>query len=260
MSILDEYVTRAPSRQNVLDIFKGEWSSALPAKYRLETKPGTAGLFEDARIVWAMETLDIPAGQRILELGPLEGGHSYMLQHGGAHEVIAVEANTRAFLKCLCIKQLLDLDRVQFLLGDFIAHLRNDSSRYDAVIASGVLYHMDQPLELLELIARVSGKVMLWTHYYDRAILEANRQLAHKFSGVKSLQHQGVTYEYSTQSYKEALSWAGFCGGNLPTSKWLTRDSLMLALSSLGFTTITVAFDDPAHQNGPALAVCARRA
>ena len=112
----------------------------LPAKFGLDTKPGASPLFEDPRITWAMDTLGIPEGQRILELGPLEAGHSYMLQRAGARDIISIEANTRAFMKCLCVKELLDLHRVHFLLGDFVSYLKQDTSRYDAVMASGVLY------------------------------------------------------------------------------------------------------------------------
>jgi SAM-dependent methyltransferase len=260
MNILEQYVTTPPAKQHLLDLFQGEWSSMMPAGLGLTTTPGTAALFEDHRIVWAMETLRIPGGHRILELGPLEGGHSYMLHNAGAREIVAIEANTRAFLKCLCVKEIFDLSRAHYLLGDFVAYLEQDTSRYDAVIASGVLYHMPDPVALLELIAKVTGKVMLWTHYYDAAVLGANRKLAHKFETPHSFVRGGVTYEGSTQSYKDALNWVGFCGGSRPTSLWLTRDSLTRALTTFGFSRIDVAFDDPSHPNGPALAICAQKA
>ena len=57
----------------------------------------------------------------ILELGPLEGGHSYMLDRAGAAQVVAIEGNARAYLKCLIVKELLGLPRVQFLCGDSVA-------------------------------------------------------------------------------------------------------------------------------------------
>src|SRR3954464_14009309 len=94
----------APSVQAAVDIFKGEWSSKFPA----EAGPVTAGqwaLFEDARLAWALERLGGVAGKTALELGPLEGGHSYMLQRSGAASVVAVEGNPRAYLKCLLVKE-----------------------------------------------------------------------------------------------------------------------------------------------------------
>ena len=259
LEILDGYVLDAPSDQNVLDIFKGEWSSKLPQNCGLVTQPARAGLFEDARIAWAEKVLGKFAHCNILELGPLEGGHSYMFQNGGANRVIAVEANIRAFLKCLCVKEIFKLDRVDFRLGDFMPFLRKDDFKYDMVFASGVLYHMEEPVELLRMISKVSDKAYLWTQYYDENIISKRPDLAHKFTGVRSFEYDGVAYEYSTQSYKDSLNWAGFCGGPKPVSRWLTRDSIMRALRQFGFVDIQIGFDAPGHANGPAIAICAKK-
>ena len=62
-------------------------------------------------------------GFRILELGPLEGAHTYQLEKLGAAEIVAIEANKEAFLKCLIIKELAQLERARFLLGDFVTYL-----------------------------------------------------------------------------------------------------------------------------------------
>jgi len=259
MEILDAYVLKDPCSQNVLDVFSGEWSSKLPDIFGLVTKPGTAALFEDARVSWAEEIFGSFKSWNILELGPLEGGHSYMFQNRGANKVISIEANSRAFLKCLCIKEILKLDKVEFLLGDFMSFLRRESAQYDMVFASGVLYHMEDPIELIKLISKVSDKTLLWTHYFDDDILSKRNELSHKFSNVRTIHYEGVSYEYSVQSYKAALNWAGFCGGPKPESKWLTRGSIIKALQHYGFNDLTINFDDPNHQNGPAFAICARK-
>lgn len=259
MEILDEYVLTEPSNQNVLDIFKGQWSSRLPDDFGLVTKPGTARLFEHSLVVWAEETLGSFSNWNILELGPLEGGHSYMLQSRNAKKVTSVEANTRAFLKCLCIKEILKLDRVEFKLGDFMSFLENHNSQYDMVFASGVLYHMEEPIRLLELVSRATDRLFIWTHYYDQGRIFNRAELKHKFNPVSSFEYDGVSYEYSTQSYKESLDWLGFCGGPKPVSKWLTRDSIIKALRQFGFTDIQINFDHPDHPNGPAFALCAQK-
>ncbi len=259
MTILDAYVNKMPSSQNILDIFPGEWSSRLPAGSNLVTAPGYAALFEDARIDWAAEMLGGFAGKTCLELGPLEGGHSYMMQKMGAKKIIAIEANSRAFLKCLCVKEIFKLDKVEYKLGDFMPFLDNEKSRYDLVIASGILYHMEEPVKLLKLISKVSDKVFLWTHYYDKNIIPRRDDLAHKFSSVSSFEYDGVTYEYSTQSYKKALDWSGFCGGSNTISKWLTRESIIKVLKHFGFTDVKIGFDHLDHPNGPSFAVCAKK-
>lgn len=259
MDILDAYVLTEPNIQNVLDIFKGEWSSRLPDHFGLVTQPGTARLFEDNRIEWVEQTFGKFANWKILELGPLEGGHSYMFHSKNASKVIAIEANTRAFLKCLCIKEALHLDRVEFKLGDFVTYLEKDNSKYDMVVASGVLYHMEDPIKFLKLISQVSDRVFIWTHYYDQKTILSRGELSHKFSPVSSFEYEGVVYEGATQSYKDALAWSGFCGGPKPISKWLTRNSILKALRQFGFADIQINFDQPDHPNGPAFALCAKK-
>ena len=259
MKVLDAYVTSSPSTQTMLDIFQGEWSSRLPDHLQLNTQPATARLFEDDRIAWAEENLGSFAGLNILELGPLEGGHSYMCQSRGAARVVAIEANTRAFLKCLVIQNALKLERVEFLLGDFMPFLESHDEKFDLILASGVLYHMQEPLRLLELIARVADRVFLWTHYYDHEIIVGRRDLRRRFDRPGHCNYSGESYECAQQWYRQSLKWAGFCGGSRPSSVWLTRESLFTALRRFGFQELSIGFDQPDHPNGPAVAICARK-
>ena len=67
----------------------------------------------DERIRWLLEQLGNVEGEKILELGPLEGGHTYMLEHAGA-KVTSVEGNYGAFLRCLTVKNLLGLECSKF--------------------------------------------------------------------------------------------------------------------------------------------------
>lgn len=255
----DLYVNKEPKNQNILDIFANEWSSAMPDDSGLVTKPGKSRLFNDDRIKWVEETLGGFHNLYILELGPLEGGHSYMLQRMGAKKITSIEANTRAFLKCLCIKEIFDLNRIEFKLGDFVSFLKETDVIFDLVIACGVLYHMMNPIELLELISQVTDKVFIWTHYYDREIITTNKVLSLKFGPLEAFEYRGDMYMAAKQSYENALDWLGFCGGAQPTSKWLCRDSIINCLQKLGFSRITIGFDDTSHPNGPAFAICAER-
>lgn len=255
---LDYYVTTAPSPQNALDLFRGEWSSALPPPYA-DLQAGPLGLFADARIAWALEQLGGVEGRSVLELGPLEGGHSYMLERAGAAEVIAIEANSRAFLKCLVVKELLGLSRARFLCGDFVEYLRGAPRRFDLIVASGVLYHMRNPAELIELMARASDRVLVWTHYYDEAIIRASPALAPKFPSRAPAEHAGFAHTLYRQEYQVALEWSGFCGGSAEHSAWMARDELFACVRHFGLSELRVAFEAPDHPNGPSLAFIATR-
>lgn len=258
MDILDAYVTTAPSSQNVIDIFKDEWSSKFPLSSGVTATPGNAALFEDARIDWLSNTIGGFAGKSILELGPLEAAHTYMMHQAGAKSIVAVEANSRSYLKCLCVKEIFDLSRARFLYGDAMTYLSETSERFDVCVASGILYHMTHPIEFLRNIARVSDTVFLWTHYYDDT-LRTRSNLAKQFEKPHEIQVGGKSYTVSKRNYAEALNWAGFCGGGKPWAFWLSRDSLMRAIADSGFTVEAIEFDHPTHPNGPALALVARK-
>ncbi len=259
MKVLDNYVLTEPTPQNVLDLFAGDWSSQMPEDTGLKSVPGPAVLFNDHRLTWCQEVFGSFQEMNILELGPLEAAHSHMLQQAGAKKVVAIEANSKAFLKCLCVKEIFHLDRVEFRLGNFLPYLKETQDRFDLVLASGVLYHMMQPVELLELISRVTDRVFLWTHYYDEAVLNSNRALKKKFSRLQNFEHQGYAYQASVQSYKAALKWSGFCGGPVNQSLWLTNDGILDCLKYHGFQNIEINHDTKDHPHGPAFSVCASR-
>jgi hypothetical protein len=253
--ILDEYVTSAPSPQNAIDIFKAEWSSLLPPPLQ----GGAIPLFADARVAWAATQLGGFAGQRVLELGPLEAGHTFMLQQMGAASITAIEANTRAFLKCLIVKEVLGLQRARFLCGDFVEYLRAGSERFDACLASGVLYHMRNPVELLALLAATTDRVFIWTHYYDHEIISRNSHLKPKFPGATEATVAGYQHRLYRQEYQAALNWQGYCGGAAEHSHWLEKEAIIGALHHFGFTDVRFAFEHPEHPNGPSLALTATK-
>jgi hypothetical protein len=257
-SILDHYISSAPSPQNALDIFQGEWSSSLPGSWA-SLRAGTAGLFEDARIRWAAEQLGGFQGQRVLELGPLEAGHTYMLEQMGAGSVLAIEANTRAYLKCLVIKELLGLQRARFLCGDFLGFLRSNTERFDACLASGVLYHLQQPLELLHLLARTTDRIFLWNHYHDSEVVQRDPNLARRFPSSSRAEHDGFPHTLYRYEYQEALQFKSFCGGSAPFAHWLSRADILTYLEQLGFKDVRIGFDEPNHPHGPCFALAVQR-
>lgn len=253
MKFLDTYVHTLPSSENILDIFKGEWLSKIPG-YSSEG----LNLFDDSRITWAEEALGKFQYQLILELGPLEGGHSYMLHRRGAGHVTSIEANTKAFLKCLCVKEAFILNRVEFLLGDFTKYLEQDL-KFDMIIASGVLYHMAEPLELLEKISNCTDKLFLWTHYYDIDVIFDNVPLRKRFGPPLLYPLGDKRYEAHVHSYGEVLESESYCGGKQSQSIWLGFNGILDALKQLGFTKLDINFHEPFHPNGPAFAVCAQK-
>jgi hypothetical protein len=254
---LDRYVTTAPSAQNALDILQGEWISCFPAPHA-SLQAGKMGLFQDYRICWGVEQLGGVEGKKVLELGPLEAGHSYMLEQMGAAEVVAVEANTRAYLKCLIVKEVMGLKRTRFLCGDFMEYLRDDPPRFDVALASGVLYHMRKPVHLLGLLAGKCDRLFMWTHYYDPSVLQ-RPHLAPKFTGSLASEQSGFRHTLYRYEYQMGTDHKRFCGGTAEFSHWLSRSDILSCLEHFGFGDVHINFEEPDHPHGPAFVVTAVR-
>lgn len=257
LDIKAEYVRTAPSAQNAVDIFAGEWASLLPDE--LNVRSGTAPLFADERIAWLEDAVGGLAGLSVLELGPLEGGHTYMMQRMGAAEIVAVEGNTRAYIRCLIVKELLDLHAARFLCGDIVEHLRLTTRKHDLCVASGVLYHMRNPVEMIELAAQASDRLYLWTHYHHPETIAKHRLLALRFRESQKAEHAGFAHTLHRQVYASKRGNAGFFGGAGDDSCWLSRDDLLNALRHFGFDRIQVHFDNVDSPSGSNISLLASR-
>jgi hypothetical protein len=255
MKTSHEYVDSLPSPQNIAQLFDGEWSSRFPSWSGVAAHPGHADLFNDPRVYWAWDVLGPFDNKDILELGPLEGAHSCMLERLGARSVCAIEANARAFLRCLCVKEIFGLTRVRFELGSFYPYLET-CAEVDMIFASGVLYHMPEPLRLLSLLCRRTDRLFIWTHYFD-AEVTAGREDRSLYAAPEELDGSG--YWGAKRLYPEAaLTWQGFSGGSDSYSIWLQRESILRFLDNAGFD-VEVNFDQRDHPNGAAFALCARK-
>lgn len=256
-SILDQIVDRYPSDQSAIDIFQDEWLSMMPTS-RPDLRAGATPLFEDHKVHWAIAQLGGVAGHRVLELGPLEGGHSYILQNAGAASVLSIESNTRAFLKCLIVKNLLHLDRVDFRCGNFISYLKNSPEQFDTVVACGVLYHMTNPVELLQLLSGVTRRLFVWTHYYDETVISAHPGVVHRMREHWHARHAGFEHTLHRYDYTDSLTLT-FAGGLKPYSCWMEREDILACLRHFGFTDIRVEFEQRDHPHGPCFAFLALR-
>ncbi len=257
-TLLDEYVSAFPSAQNAVDLVAG-WNHALPA-FTGAVTGSNIPMFADARMDWCVEQFGTIAGRRVLELGPLEGAHTYMLHQHGPAIIHAIEANKLSFMRCLIVRQLLALDRAQFMLGDFQKWLERNAERYDLIVGSGVLYHMSDPVHLLRLMAEHTDAVYLWTHYFGDHAMPTGDPRRGAFSGeVKTVEFQGKTIRLHRRSYHQAWRNKAFCGGMQDEHYWMERDQILAVLGMLGFADVRLGHDAPDHPNGPSISIFARR-
>lgn len=127
---------------------------------------GSYNAVEDPRLALFLNEISVE-GKRILELGPLEGGHTVALTRAGAREVVAIEGRPENLARSLLIKNVFGLKNVTFLLGDVRDVTRDSHGPFDIAIASGVLYHLPDPDRLLAHLAEIAPLTLLWTHVAD---------------------------------------------------------------------------------------------
>jgi hypothetical protein len=250
----DRYDMRPPLISNAIDIFQGEWAGGLPGF----ENPNLPRFYNDPRIAYFDEQIGGFIGKTILELGPLEASHTYAMLARGAHSVLAIEANRKSFLKCLIVKEALGLHGAKFVLGDFCQYLTREPARFDVIVASGVLYHMSDPLALIESMTKAADSICIWTHYYDRERIKVLGYES-RFSAPAHIRFRSSMLIGSEQTYpQQALAYGGFCGGAERKTLWLELDSIRLAFAELGFS-IQIGKDEADHPSGPAVWIVATK-
>jgi hypothetical protein len=101
------------------------------------------------------------------------------------------------------LKKLYGLRNARFLCGDCVEYLRSNPGKFDTCFASGILYHMTNPAELIGLITKVSDRVFIWTHYYDENIIRSTPYLSPRFAQQTAAEYQGFKHMLYRQEYGE---------------------------------------------------------
>lgn len=243
-----QFITTAASLQNSFDLYK-DWVCRIPVA---GTKTGSMLLFEhdDIRPQQVVDAFGPIANWKVLDLGSFEAPHTYQLERMGA-EVTGIEANPDLFIKSLIVKNALGL-RAQFLLGDFSEFLSTTTDRYDLIFASGVIYHMKDPVGLIDLMSKRTDRIFIWGHYVPE-------EVAKNWAPALVFEHQqnGRTYRYFRYIYPERADRA-YAGTESYCSR-ITKDDMMGALRAAGFEKIQVVRDHLDHPGGPAVTLAAER-
>lgn len=184
----------------------------------------------------------VPEPKTILELGALEGAHSFILaERPGVQCVVAVEGREGSLRKARFVQNLLAIPNVEFVQANLEHTDLAQFGKFDAVFCCGLLYHLPEPWKLLEQLPSVAPVLYIWTQY---AREEEARDVG---PGLRGKIHVEGGAD-------EPLS------GMSATATWLTIQSLRDVLGTSGYQRVEVIYDDPAHANGPAVTIGASTA
>lgn len=233
------------------------------------TKPDEKLLFEEDPVLRAVldtitEFFPYPENVRIADLGCLEGAYTIALARQGYKEVVGIDARQTNIDKCLYAAEGLNLKNLKFVTDD-ARHLAK-YGKFDVTLCSGLLYHLDKPKSFLQLLGKVTTKMLILnTHYalkhdplYDSGIdeLQPNKVgfgLSHLETneGLKGRWYTEVSEDASDQ---DLLNLPAAAFGN-KRSFWLIKEDLLQAIHDSGFKIIYEQYDflDGKYSNNNAI-------
>jgi SAM-dependent methyltransferase len=177
-------------------------------------------------------------GLRVLDLGCLEGGISIALARQGAR-CLGIDVRTSHLAKAAFAAQALGLQRrCRWLEGDVTdPSLWQRLGRFDLVICSGLLYHLDAA-DLLPLLKRLHGVCRR-----RRALAIVDTNIAPAPSHCVELPGQPPLWGCHWQEHEPSTSEperlaAGWSSLHNNQAFWLTERSLVNALVSAGFGSV----------------------
>ena len=251
---LPRFCHAPPSHANAMGLRAGTWKFDFD---RMDVETIRAWVRRDVRPLWSAEIFPGFSGFSVIELGPQDGFITAGLEAFGVGPIVAVEANVDAFLRCLILKNALGL-RATYLLGDFLAYLEAPNMAADLIYASGVLYHLCDPVEFLLSCAKVSRHLYLWTFHYDEEAIRADAYQSRCFAGASKHCIQGEIFTYHRRFYTPDIrASATYAGGIHPYANWMTLEDIQRALGLAGYRVARMVEDS--FQGIPAMNIWAMR-
>jgi len=191
----------------------------------------------DTRIRQFFESF--PLIETVVELGSLEGGHSFALaQNPSVTRVLAIEGRADNIEKAEFVKNILNDEKVEFIQADLEKADFQSFGKFDAVFCCGLLYHLPKPWELIPKLAKISPNIFIWTQISEEAKAKKMREgWRGKF--------------YREGGFLDPLS------GLSKKSFWLSLGSLINLLTISGYKEIKIIENDLRHAKGPAVTLAA---
>jgi hypothetical protein len=180
-----------------------------------------------------------PIRSRILEMGSLEGGHSFNLARmSNVDNVVALEGRDSNIRKAELVRRQLGIENVKFLQADLESADLTKYGQFDVCFNVGLLYHLPQPWIHLRNVRNVTQNLFLWTHYVAPSKVTEQRN------------------GYPGWSYKE-FGLEDPLSGLSETSFWPSFDGLKTMLSDAGFPAIQIIEEDSGNESGSAVTLAA---
>ena len=143
-----------------------------------------------------------------LDIGCNDGYFSYETAKLGVKHATGVELRDYAFKKAQLIKEYFQVNNLE-IIQDNIEVMTKNGNLYDIVFAYGLVYHLTNPIEIIEHIGSLTRHALLIATFInkdtDSSLALMKENVDHAGSGAKSL----VTRP-SEKALVDMLEFAGF--------------------------------------------------
>lgn len=142
--------------------------------HKVEVAPGvvTPGIVDCLSIAAELQLPEDCIGMRVLDIGASDGYYSILLKKRGAKEVVAVDHRPPDKTGFPVLKELYDVDVKYYT--DSVYNISPERYGYfDVVLCLGILYHLRNPLLLLDRIRAVcTNELYVESHAIDNYFIE----------------------------------------------------------------------------------------
>jgi SAM-dependent methyltransferase len=205
----------------------------------IETAPSGVDALDDVRLDLVVEACGGSLeGRTIVDLGCLEGGFTLGFAALGAEHAVGIEARDVSVRRCELARDLLGLQHAEFVQADIKDELTSREP-FDVVFASGILYHVSDPADLLvSMRGACTGVALIDTH------VAGLDEASHGCSEIVTRSSGGHDYrgrmfpEYAADGSDgdiEDLLWAAW--GDT-AAFWPLEDELVAMIRNAGFSEI----------------------
>jgi SAM-dependent methyltransferase len=180
-----------------------------------------------------VEHYTVIEGRTFLDLGAGDGFESRALALRGAARTVAVEGKDERFREALWAKAHLEVHNQDVVQLDVRRIDEHDLGVFDVVLCFGLLYHMENPFNMLKRIRRVTGDLLLLeTHVAPPSVRGIDVQFVPY--GLRDIELDGALFRGKVMPHPgEHARTKGSL--DAPWSFWLTLDSLVKAVVWAGF-------------------------
>ena len=175
---------------------------------------------------------------RIVDLGCLEGGYAVEFARMG-FQSLGIDVRESNIEACRYVQANTNLPNLDFIQDD--AWNIEQHGVFDAVFCCGIFYHFDRPKQYLEVLSKVTKKLLiLQTHF-------ATDQPNPKYGLSDISENEGIQGrwypEFSTEDEfkdREKHRWSSWDNRN---SFWPKREYLLQLMQDVGFDLVLEQYD-----------------